>query len=164
MAIRSDLELLSTRPGVVIDTNVVLDLFVFHDPHVQRLHHHLTRQQLLWLATEAMMEELADVLVRPLIARACPDPALVLAQARAWCTLVPAPEAPLTAAPVCADPDDQIFIDLAWCWPANWLLTRDRALLNLAARAQARRVGIMTPAHWPGLADPRPESAAPGAA
>ena len=149
---------------MVIDTNVVLDLFVFQDPRVRRLHHHLVLRHLLWLATEPMMDELADVLGRPLIARVCPDPALVMAQARAWCTLVTPPEAPSIAAPVCADPDDQIFIDLAWCWPASWLLTRDRALLDLAARAQARQLGIMTPARWPGLEDTATDFAMPASA
>ena len=161
MTFESTLRRASACPAVVIDTNVVLDLFVFHDPRVQRLHLHLARQQLRWLATVAMMDELADVLGRPLIARACPNPALALAQARAWCTLVAPPDAPSIAAPVCADPDDQIFIDLAWCWPASWLLTRDRALLDLAARAQARQVGIMTPARWPGLEDAAADLAVP---
>ena len=104
-----------------------------------------------------MMEELADVLNRPLILRVCPDSAKTLACAIALCRPVPAPQRPAVAAPVCADPDDQIFIDLAWCWPATWLLTRDRALLNLATRAKSRQLDILTPADWPGLAiDQRP--------
>jgi putative PIN family toxin of toxin-antitoxin system len=140
-----------TAPIVVIDTNVVLDMLVFQDSRVQSLHQHLSAGQLLWIATTAMMEELADVLDRPLILRVCPDRAATMARAMSLCRLVPAPEMTIAAAPVCADPDDQIFIDLAWCWPAAWLLTRDRALLALATRAKTRQVHVLTPANWPGL-------------
>jgi putative PIN family toxin of toxin-antitoxin system len=136
---------------VVIDTNVVLDLFVFQDPHVQVLYRHLVAGQLLWLATNAMLDELADVIRRPLIARVCQDPAGVLSLVRSTCRIVADPDPPTVAAPVCADPDDQMFIDLAWCWSAAWLMTRDRALLDLAKRALARGVGVTTPARWAGL-------------
>jgi putative PIN family toxin of toxin-antitoxin system len=143
----------ATLPGppvVVIDTNVVLDLYVFHDPRAQLLRHHLDAGHLSWLTTEAMLAELADVIRRPLIARVCHDADGAMAQVRLVCRVVPDPVQPAVAAPVCADPDDQMFIALAWCWPAAWLLTRDRALLDLAKRALARGVGVTTPARWAG--------------
>ena len=48
--------------------------------------------------------------------------------------------------PVCADPDDQKFLELAWNAGAEWLLTRDHALLDLAARvSKLGRLRILTP-------------------
>jgi len=36
--------------------------------------------------------------------------------------------------PRCSDPDDQKFLDLAWAAAADVLVTKDRALLDLARR------------------------------
>jgi predicted nucleic acid-binding protein len=50
---------------IVLDTNIVLDLFVFDDPATQPLQQALETQQLRWLATPAMRVELARVLAYP---------------------------------------------------------------------------------------------------
>ena len=139
------------RYRAVLDTNVVLDWLVFNDVRAQRLGQALARQQLQWLTTESMLAELADVLTRPFVLSWCNQPAAVLAQARLLGRIVPAPVRALDKAPVCGDPDDQQFIDLAWSAPAAWLFSRDRALLTLAARAKARGVVITTPQAWLGL-------------
>ena len=48
--------------------------------------------------------------------------------------------------PRCADPDDQKFLALAWHARASHLLTRDKALLNLAReRALAGRFEVLAP-------------------
>lgn len=140
---------------VVLDTNVVLDWLVFHDIRAQRLAQALDHGELLWMATEPMLAELVDVMSRPFMARWCADTAAVLATARSRCHILLTPAMALVAldkAPVCADPDDQPFIDLAWSAPAAWLFSRDRALLSLAARARARAVVITTPQCWLGMA------------
>lgn len=134
----------------VLDTNVVLDLLVFADPRARALVGALAACQVLWLATEAMLEELAVVLSRPNFARWCHDPAAVLAQARTLCHQIVACPPSAQRAPTCADPDDQIFIDLAWAWPVDWLFSRDRALLALARPARQRGLQVVTPAQWPG--------------
>ena len=133
---------------VVLDTNVVLDLLVFGDARSGALRRALHAGQLQALATPAMFDELADVLSRPFLARWQVDAGRLLTQARALYRLVDAPAAQVDAAPHCADPDDQIFIDLAWSWPARWLFSRDRALLALARRAAPRGLGVLTPAAW----------------
>ena len=136
---------------VVLDTNVVLDLWVFNDPRAQRLKQALVQGRLHWVATEAMLEELADVLSRPTAARWCADPQAVLTVARACCQVLPPAARPAGNArkvPLCADPDDQIFIDFAWTCPAAWLFSRDRALLDLARPALEHGLIITTPAAW----------------
>ena len=135
----------------VIDTNVVLDWLVFDAPRVRELGHSLVQGQMRWLATEAMLAELADVLGRPAIAKHCPDLAATMACARSRCRVVPERIIQHNPAPRCADPDDQMFIDLAWSTPTGWLFSRDRALLELARPALVRDLRITTPALWPGL-------------
>ena len=145
----------SSRPWeptwVVLDTNVVLDLLVFADVRSKALHQALETGSLQPLATAAMFEELADVLARPFLARWQVNVNSVLAQARRLCRQVELPAPMVTGVPRCADPDDQIFIDLAWCWPAHWLFSRDRALLDLARAASPRGLGVLTPAAWSAL-------------
>ena len=62
---------------------------------------------------------------------------------------VAAPGPPLR----CRDPDDQMFIDLALSARAQWLVTRDRALLVLARRARLRGVTVIRPVDWPARPD-----------
>ena len=146
----------SAAQHVVLDTNVVLDLWVFNDPRAQRLQWALAQGRLLWVATEAMFEELADVLSRSTSARWCSNPHAVLATVRACCQVLPPAAKPAGHAqkvPHCADPDDQIFIDFAWSFPAAWLFSRDRALLDLARPALVHGLVITTPAAWAAAED-----------
>jgi len=135
----------------VLDTNVVLDLLLFRDPGAAALDAALGAGRLRWLTTDAMLDELADVLRRPFAAGWALTPAEVLAAAHARCerTMPAASAAP--PAPRCTDPDDQKFIDLACALPAAWLFSRDRALLRLARAAQPRGVRVLTPARWAAL-------------
>jgi predicted nucleic acid-binding protein len=98
----------------VLDTNIVLDLWVFDEPQAQALRDSLETGASCWMATTAMREELARVLDYPQIAkrlnaRALPAQAVLdhfdrLARLQ--------PDAP-KAAYTCKDADDQKFIDLA---------------------------------------------------
>ena len=98
----------------VLDTNIVLDLWVFDDPASAALRQMLEDGATRWLATASMREELARVLDYPHIARRRLARALssetVLARFDRHVQLQPdAPKAPCT----CKDADDQKFIDLA---------------------------------------------------
>lgn len=136
------LEPVSLRPGahVVLDTNIVLDLFVFEDPAVAPLRAAIETGSLRWLATAAMREELARVLAYPQIARSLGRRAIeasaVLARFDGLSDPVDvAPKAPVT----CKDPDDQRFIDLAVLHGAR-LLSKDHAVLCMARRLE--RLGV----------------------
>lgn len=133
----------------VLDTNVVLDLLLFRDPRGQALHQALSDQLLRWITTEQMLVELDWVLHRSALAAWGHDSALVMAQARRLCSTVPASAEGGSRVPRCTDPDDQMFIDLAWRWPAALLFSRDRALLRLARPARLHGLWIGTPEQWP---------------
>jgi len=122
---------------IVLDTNIVLDLFVFNDPASLPLRQALERRQLRWLATVAMREELERVLayeqIVPRLACCRLAAAEVLAQFDRHAELVDvAPKAALS----CKDPDDQKFIDLAVAHRSR-LLSKDRAVLCLAKPLRA---------------------------
>ncbi len=136
-------------PALVLDTNVVLDLLVFRDPACAALGGLLDRAALGWYATAAMRAEFDDVLARPAFARWAAQQESIAAQWTRWTQLVEAaPRGTHPSAPRCADPDDQMFLDLAIELRPSCLLSRDRELLRLAAPAQALGVRIVTPAQF----------------
>ena len=51
----------------------------------------------------------------------------------------------------CADPDDQMFLDLTYAAGVRWLVSRDAALLALARTARAWGSDIVTPWDWTGV-------------
>lgn len=123
-----------TATPLVMDTNIVLDMLVFDNPHAPPLLHLLLQQQVQWLATLPMRTELERVLHYPHIAQrmSCHGRtgASVLAAFDAHSMLhATAPRAPC----LCKDTDDQKFIDLAWQHRAA-LLSKDRAVLKLHKR------------------------------
>ena len=131
------------RPAV-IDTNIILDLFVFKDPATQPLKLALASHKIQWLTTQAMRDELERVLSYPKImarlALAELDAEGVLRQFDAEARLVEvAPKASVT----CRDPDDQKFIDLAVLHKAI-LLSKDRAVLCMKKRLLALSVRSQT--------------------
>ena len=132
---------------LVLDTNVVLDLFVYEDPATLPLRALLADAQVRWLATPVMREELRRVLAYPQVVRRLEARALsaetVLARfdARAQPMDV-APKAPYT----CKDADDQQFIDLAVAHSAT-LLSKDKAVLCMAKRLA--RLGVVVSRRWP---------------
>ena len=136
---------------VVLDTNVVLDLWLFGDARAAPLRDALRCLRLQALVTAPMICELADVLQRPFAQAWLVPPAQVLADLQTRAHLVEAPPPAGKPAPRCTDPDDQKFIDLAWHWPAAWLVSRDRAVLRLAKPALDRGLRIVTPERWAAL-------------
>ncbi len=135
-----------TSACAVIDTNVVLDCCVFDDAAVRPLVVALRTGGLRWLATPRMLDELQEVLNRPL------PPRWENARQQALHDRFGARAQLATAPPGgrlrCRDADDQMFIDLALAHPGCTLLTRDRALLVLAKPAAALGVTVTHPARW----------------
>lgn len=134
---------------IVLDTNVVLDRWVFDDPASRRLATALAGGRARWITTGPMLSELADVLQRPLAARweSSRERALTF-DFEALAQVVVAPPTLLASALRCTDPDDQKFVDLAIQRRIPWLLTHDRALLKLARAASGHGVVIAPPGAW----------------
>lgn len=138
-------------PRIVLDTNAVLDWIVFEDPRVKALADAIDAGRVQPVTSLACLEELRRALGYRALRLDAEAQRLALERyvARVEMLELPAP-APPARLPVCADPDDQKFLELAWYAGADCLLTRDHALLDLAARV--RKLGplrILTPdAGW----------------
>jgi putative PIN family toxin of toxin-antitoxin system len=135
---------------LVLDTNVVLDAFVFGDAAAQPIVRVLETGAVDWLATGAMRDELRRVLAYPQIAKRLASRAIsadqVLARFDAHARLrEPAPPAPAR----CTDADDQKFIDLAVAHRAL-LVSKDRAVLKLRKRLTRLGCPAVTPAYEAG--------------
>jgi uncharacterized protein len=142
-----ELPLTSTLPGIVLDTNAVLDWLLFADPGMQALAAAIEHGRLRWIATAAMRGEFEHVLARGLAAERGADPDRFELTWKQHCT--EHPTAPPAAAPLrCADTDDQKFLDLALATGAHWLVSRDRALLKLRSKAAALGLAIVAPGQW----------------
>ncbi|MBU3738131.1 MAG: putative toxin-antitoxin system toxin component, PIN family [Rhodoferax sp.] len=134
---------------LVIDTNVVLDLWLFQDSRCQVLRQALQAGAVQLAGTPALREELRQVLNRPTLQpwllRAGRTAAEVLTDWDATAGLcLPPPAAPVR----CRDPDDQKFIDLAVAH--RWaLVSRDRAVLALRRRLLG--LGVWVGPVWPGV-------------
>ena len=134
-------------PELVLDTNVVLDWLVFDDPAMRAMGAEIVAGQRRWIASQPMLDELADVLTRaPFAALVDAGRLDVHGHVARLCQVVPAPATGASDVPLCRDLDDQKFIDLALAHRAPLLLTRDKALLALAKPARACGVQVCTPA------------------
>jgi putative PIN family toxin of toxin-antitoxin system len=125
---------------IVLDTNIVLDLWLYLDPATPALLEALTSKRVDWVATQVMRDELERVLTYPHIIlrmeKGRLEAADVLAQFDRFTRLVPvADRAPY----VCKDADDQKFIDLA-CAYSCALVSKDKAVLTM--RNRLARVGV----------------------
>jgi putative PIN family toxin of toxin-antitoxin system len=131
---------------VVIDTNIVLDIWVYQDPATPALWAALEQGALQWLATAPMREELLRVLDYPhIVQRRSRDGVTAQAMLAHFDRLANiqaiAPKAPY----ICKDEDDQKFIDLAVAHRAL-LLSKDKQVLRLTNRLT--RLGVAVRQKW----------------
>lgn len=129
----------SGRQRVVLDTNVVLDLFLFGDAASLDLRDALQAGDIQWIATAHMRAELLRVLdypsVRAQAERFKVETDQVLAAFDRWSEVM-APAAPAQTF-TCSDPDDQPFVDLAVAHGV-WLISKDKAVLQVARALRLR--------------------------
>ena len=127
--------------SVVFDTNVLLDLFVFHDFRALHLKQALLEHKIVALVSPKTLEEFADVISRPLFSLETVEQEKILAQ---WKSLsrVLDDQSLLSSPWRCQDPDDQIFLDLAFTAKPCTLISKDNEVLKFAARAAKEDVLI----------------------
>ena len=131
---------------VVLDTNVLLSLFVFADSRYAAMRAAIVGGSWLALTDARCLGEFRRVLAYEMFGL---DAAAQAAAYGAWAALAqvppPAPAEPVVLPP-CKDPDDQKFLELARDGGAQLLVTSDKALLRLARRKRlAHLFRILTP-------------------
>ena len=137
-------------PGIVLDTNVCLDIFLFGDAQSAALHVAMQRGTIEAVTRADCREEWLRVLHYPQLP--VTDAARPGIEAAFDALVRCLPDELATAAaplPRCADPDDQKFLRLAADTGAAWLLSRDAAVLRLAKRTQREGLfEILAPGAW----------------
>jgi len=131
---------------LVLDTNIWLDWLVFDDPGLAALRAAVAAGRAEIVIDTACDAELLRVLDYPLQKWTldATQQMACIAQCRSLARKI---EAPCTMQlPHCTDPDDQQFLELAAGAAADYLITKDRALLQLARHPLPFR--IMTPAEF----------------
>ena len=125
---------------VVLDTNIVLDLWLYQDPATPALREALENKSVQWLATPVMRDELERVLAYAHIAQRLAFSQLraqdILAHFDAHAQLMPIAAKAMF---VCKDGDDQKFIDLA-AQHQTQLISKDKAVLTM--RNRMARLGV----------------------
>ena len=125
---------------VVLDTNIVLDLWLYQDPATPALLGALENKSVQWLATPVMRDELERVLAYAHIVQRLAFSQLtaqdILARFDAHAQLMPIAAKAMF---VCRDGDDQKFIDLA-AQHQTQLISKDKAVLTM--RNRMARLGV----------------------
>jgi putative PIN family toxin of toxin-antitoxin system len=119
---------------LVLDTNVVLDLFYWGNKDAEPIMAALESGQIECLADERTMDELQRVLTYPQLKLTPEMIAERYARYSKLVRMVPEGEAP--ALPRCKDRDDQKFLELTARSQANILVSKDKALLKLRGRTK----------------------------
>jgi uncharacterized protein len=136
---------------LVLDTNVWLDLLVFRDPGIAAIcETHAARRAEILVDPDGEAE-----LVRALaydFGKHTLDAAMQAARLAEFRQMSVHPKSKTAAGtatlPLCADPEDQKFLETAFAVRADILITKDKALLDLARRVPFR---ILTPAAFAAL-------------
>ena len=132
---------------VVLDTNVLVSLYVFADSRFAPLRARIESGEWLAVTNDACIGEFRRVLGYPMFALTEERQRQALAAYSAIVTRFAGPSANAIASlPRCKDRDDQKFLELARDSRAGWLVTADKALLRLARRDRLRGLfRILTP-------------------
>lgn len=132
---------------VVLDTNVLVSLYVFKDSRFAPLRSSIESGDWQAITNESCFGEFRRVLSYPLFALSAERQKEALAAYDAG-VVRHAGSSPgaIATLPRCADRDDQKFLELARDSGADWLVTADKALLKLARRDRLRGLfRILTP-------------------
>ncbi len=133
---------------VVLDTNVCLDLFVFHDQYTLPILAALQSGHIQAVTRSDCRAEWLAVLHYRHLALDEAQRALVAAEFDRYISCIAPPESG-TRLPVCTDKDDQKFLQLARDAQVKYLITKDKALLKLARKtAKLGLFSILLPQAW----------------
>ncbi len=126
---------------VVLDTNILLDIFVFDDQRASNLKQAIVDGSITAIASQKTFLEFADVISRPLFKLNTARQGTMLTQWQSIAQLHD--DSNLAPAPwKCQDPDDQIFLDLAYQLRPAILISKDNAVLKIAGRAAQENILI----------------------
>ena len=125
----------------MLDTNVILDLLVFKDLVAEPIRQLLDAKLVDAVRSEASMLELIDVIQRPAFKLSQEEQERILQIWESSARLMEN-EAIEPAPFTCRDPDDQVFINMAYSLRPALLLSKDLRVLELQTIAKQHGVEI----------------------
>lgn len=136
---------MSTLPSwrIVLDTNVLLDLLHFSDPTVMPIREAIESRRAQCYASQRTLSELDRVLSYRQFHLGVSAQTALMTEYQSW---INDPHIVVNVHPKlprCADPDDQMFLELAASIQADLLISKDKALLAL--RRRVSEFMILTP-------------------
>lgn len=117
---------------LVLDTNIVIDTFLFQSELSLPINTALATGRALCFANDDTLAELQRVLTYPALKLDEERRQEVYARYSATTIMVAPGKAP--PLPQCQDKDDQKFLELAAIAGADWLISRDKLVLKLGKR------------------------------
>ena len=126
---------------VIFDTNVLLDLFVFNDFRAIHLKQALLQKKLDAIATPNTLEEFTEVISRPLFSLDTANQARILLEWKSIARIL-SDQSLLSSPWQCHDPDDQVFLDLAFTARPSILMSKDNEVLKFSNRALKEGVTV----------------------
>ncbi|MFL6620762.1 MAG: putative toxin-antitoxin system toxin component, PIN family [Povalibacter sp.] len=137
---------------LVLDTNIVLDCFVFHDRGMVELTGAIVTGRVQPIVHQDALGEFMRVLAYPQFRLNAAEQRQVFDRYQTAATLVAMPDGFSREAlhlpagfPRCRDRDDETFLALAFHSSAYGLVTKDRALLKLRRKVKKFSIVIMGP-------------------
>jgi putative PIN family toxin of toxin-antitoxin system len=137
---------------LVLDTNVVLDWLLFADERLSELQRAWQEQRLELITHMPALHELQRVLTYPQFKLSEGEQRAVLESYEARVRVVSLPDGVTmenlgvpAGFPRCKDCDDDHFLALAYHHHAGALISKDRAVLDLAKRARKFGVTVLDP-------------------
>jgi len=131
---------LSEKTRIIVDTNILLDIIYFEDPHVKDLTKAIESGHLEAWSCNLIWDEFLDVMRRPAFYKNEETYQKMIEKALKYFQFDTSkiPPSPYK----CRDPDDQIFIDLAVIKAPCWLISRDLEVLKLAKKLKLVNVEV----------------------
>jgi putative PIN family toxin of toxin-antitoxin system len=137
---------------LVLDTNIVLDWLVFKDSRLSELQRAWEERRLELITHIPALDELRRVLTYPQFKLAEREQGVVLEDYESRVRIVSLPDGVTMqdlgmppGFPRCKDCDDDHFIALAYHHHADAIVSKDRAVLDLAKRVRKFGVTILSP-------------------
>ena len=134
---------------MIVDTNVLLDFWAFHDPKTEALLRLIEGGTCTMLRDEATENEFAEVIHRPGFRLSPEEQTAILTH---WFRIARRPASPAKDALArCRDPLDQKFFDLASGSGCPLIVSKDKLVMKAGRRSRKEGTAVMLPgdaARW----------------
>lgn len=137
--------------GLVLDSNIWVDILVFNDLLTRPIRTAMVNRKISVWVNMSCYEELIRVLSYPQFHYEKNEQEKLLLWVRAYTYLFRNSYSVYEESnlPICKDSDDQKFIQLVYHCPAQFLLTKDKALLTLSRYMQQKfGIAVLTPENF----------------